>query len=219
MRISAIARRAALALLLAAPAIASAHPGHPQPDGISQSFIEGLMHPLTGLDHLCAMVVLGIWSAMTARRMWLAPLAFALAMLGGALLGRAGLPLPAVEPMIAVSLLALGLLTATRTQLSGTAGIVMAALFALFHGHAHGTELSESSVAHAYVGGFMLMTVALHCLGIAGGLTLRKSGREAAAAPGSAWSGTPGVPGAFRNWLARALGGSVALYGLTLLAF
>lgn len=195
--LAAFARRTALVLLLAAPAAAFAHPGHPHLDGAAQSFAAGLMHPLTGLDHLCAMTVLGIWSAMTARRVWLAPLAFALALLAGALLGLAGMPLPAVEPMIAVSLLALGLLTATQARLPESAGIAVAVLFALFHGHAHGAELPEEAVAAAYIGGFMLATVTLHCLGIAGGLALRRA----------------------HVWLARALGGGVALYGLALLAF
>jgi len=190
--------RIALPLLLAAPAVVLAHPGHPGAlaGEAGASFYAGLLHPLTGLDHLCAMIVLGVWSAMTTRRPWLAPLAFALTLLAGALLGLAGLPLPAVEPMIAVSLLALGLLTATQARLPEAAGAVVAGLFALFHGHAHGAELPGDAVAAAYIGGFMAATVALHCVGIAGGLALRR----------------------MHVWLARALGAGVALYGLALLA-
>jgi urease accessory protein len=164
---------------------------------ILSTFAAGLMHPLTGLDHLCAMAVLGFWSATATRRIWLAPLSFALALLAGALLGIAGAPLPAVEPMIALSLLALGLLTATQARLPESAGMAVAALFAVFHGHAHGAELPENASAAFYIAGFMLATAALHGSGIALGLGLRRA------------------PAA----LARALGGGVALYGLALLAF
>jgi urease accessory protein len=200
MRISMLARRAALPLLLAAPAAAFAHPGHIEyylGHDLTDSMLAGLQHPFTGLDHLCAMTVLGVWSAMTARRAWVAPFAFALALLMGALLGLAGMPLPGVEPMIAVSLLALGLLTATRARLPETAGAMVAALFALFHGHAHGAELPDGAVAWAYIGGFMAATVTLHGIGIGLGLALRKT----------------------HGWITRLLGGGVALYGVFLLAF
>jgi len=194
------ARRAAAALpLLLGMSAAYGHPGHDPvqaADSVSASLAAGLLHPPTGLDHLCAMVVLGVWSAMTARRVWLAPLAFALVLLAGALLGLAGLPLPAVEPMIAASLLVLGLLTAARLRLPEFAGAAVAALFALFHGHAHGGELPAGALALPYVAGFMIATVALHCAGIAGGLALRRA----------------------HAWAARALGTGVALYGAVLLA-
>ncbi|WP_459618271.1 HupE/UreJ family protein [Bordetella sp. 2513F-2] len=199
MRYSVFARRAAVATLLALPALALAHPGHDHvaaAGATGASLAAGFLHPLTGLDHLCAMVVLGVWSAMTARRVWLAPLTFALLLLAGALLGRAGLALPAVEPMIAVSLLVLGLLTAARARLPESAGAAVAGLFALFHGHAHGAELPGGAVAWAYIGGFMAATIALHCAGIAGGLGLRR----------------------MHAWAARVLGGGVALYGAVLLA-
>lgn len=190
-------RIALCTLALLAASVAHAHPGHGTlADGAWGSLAAGLLHPPTGLDHLCAMVILGVWSAMTARRIWLAPLAFALVLLAGALLGLAGLALPAVEPMIAASLLVQGLLTAARTRLPEAAGAVVAALFALFHGHAHGAELPATVAAGPYVAGFMLATVALHCAGIAGGLWLRRA----------------------RAWAARLLGGGVALYGLALLA-
>lgn len=200
MRFSTLARRAALPLLLAAPATAFAHPGHIEyylGNDVADSIQAGLEHPFTGLDHLCVMTALGIWSAMTTRRVWLAPLTFALVLLAGALLGLAGVPLPAVEPMIAASLLALGLLTATQARLPEAAGAAVAALFALFHGHAHGAELPEGAVAWAYIGGFMAATITLHCIGIGLGLMLRRA----------------------HVWIARTLGSGVALYGLFLLAF
>lgn len=199
MRLSTLARRATLPLLWAVPAAAFAHPGHIEyylGHDLADSLLAGLQHPFTGLDHLCAMTVLGVWSAMTARRVWLAPLAFALVLLAGALLGLAGLPLPGVEPMIAASLLALGLLTATRARLPEAAGVMVAALFALFHGHAHGAELPDGAVTWTYIGGFMAATVTLHCIGIGLGLALRKT----------------------QGWITQLLGGGVALYGLLLLA-
>ncbi|MFC4277830.1 HupE/UreJ family protein [Achromobacter aloeverae] len=198
MQRSHIARAAALLALFAAGA-ARAHPGHEhvaEAAGWAASATEGFLHPLTGADHLCAMIVLGVWSALTSRRAWLAPLAFASVLLLGALLGLARVPLPAVEPMIAVSLLVLGLLTATRARLPEVAGALVAGGFALFHGHAHGYELPETAIALPYIAGFMVATVALHAAGIAAGLALRSRGA----------------------WLARATGLGVAAYGVLLLA-
>ena len=134
-------------ILIAAYALstyAAAHPGH-EVDAHGISFMDGLLHPLTGLDHLAAMLAVGLWSALSAtsaRRIWLAPVAFAGMLLVGALLGLNGLALPAVEPMIAASLLVMGLLVATRAKLplAVTAGVV--GVFAVFHGIAHGTELA-----------------------------------------------------------------------------
>jgi len=198
MHRSRIARTAALLALLAAGA-AQAHPGHEhiaEAAGWATSAADGFMHPLTGADHLCAMIVLGVWSAMTSRRVWLAPLTFASVLLLGALLGLARVPLPAVEPMIAASLLVLGLLTATRARLPEIAGAAVAGVFALFHGHAHGYELPEAAIALPYIAGFMVATITLHCVGIAGGLALRRGGA----------------------WLPRAAGLGVAAYGVLLLA-
>lgn len=192
-------RRAALLALMAAPVAVMAHPGHEHAhelSGAAASFASGLLHPPTGLDHLFAMVVLGVWSAMTAKRVWLAPLSFAAVLLLGALLGLGGIALPAIEPMIAASLLVLGLMTAARARLPEMAGAAVAAVFALFHGAAHGGELPLGASAMPYVAGFMLATVALHCVGIAGGLALRNT----------------------QAWVARVLGGGVALYGAALLA-
>jgi len=110
-----------LALLAAAllPLAASAHTG--VDGGLHHGLVAGFMHPLTGADHLAAMVAVGVWSALSARRAWpdllWAPLAFAGMLLAGALVGLAGLQLPAGEPMIAASLLVLGLLVAARVHL------------------------------------------------------------------------------------------------------
>ena len=111
--------------LIAACAIATSASAHIGTDFSAHAeigFIDGLLHPLTGLDHLAAMLAVGFWSALSARRLWTAPLAFAAMLLAGALLGLAGMALPAVEPMIAASLLVLGLLVALRTQHACRAG-------------------------------------------------------------------------------------------------
>ncbi|ANN67823.1 HupE/UreJ family protein [Bordetella bronchialis] len=198
MNRSRIAAIAAWSTLLVAGA-AGAHPLREhiaEAAGMASSAVAGLLHPLTGLDHLCAMIAVGMWSAMTARRVWLAPLSFAAVLLLGALVGLARVPMPAVEPMIAASLLVLGLLVAARARLPEWAGAAIAALFAFFHGHAHGHELPEAASAGAYIAGFMAATVGLHCAGIAAGVALRQA----------------------HAWLPRIAGLGVALYGAVLLA-
>ena len=188
------ARLVALAAC-AAPLLAAAHvSGAPHDHGTS-AFAAGFAHPFTGLDHLAAMVALGVWSAMTTRRVWLAPVAFAGALLLGALLGLAGLALPAVEPMIAASLLVLGLLVATGRQLPAAAGAALAAGFALFHGAAHGTELAGPGAAAA-LAGMVLATALLHGAGIGLGLALKHTNR----------------------WLPRVAGAAVVVLGASLLA-
>ena len=165
-------------ILIAAYALstyAAAHPGH-EVDAHSISFMDGLLHPLTGLDHLAAMLAVGLWSALSAtsaRRIWLAPVAFAGMLLVGALLGLNGLALPAVEPMIAASLLVMGLLVATRAKLplAVTAGVV--GVFAVFHGIAHGTELAGGGNGFAPLLGMLVATIALHLAGVGLGLALR----------------------------------------------
>ena len=165
-------------ILIAAYALSTytaAHPGH-EVDAHSISFMDGLLHPLTGLDHLAAMLAVGLWSALSAtsaRRIWLAPVAFAAMLLVGALLGLNGVELPAVEPMIAASLLVMGLLVATRAQLplAVTAGVV--GVFAVFHGIAHGTELAGGGNGFAPLLGMLVATIALHLTGVGLGLALR----------------------------------------------
>ena len=189
-------RQLAAGLLLALPAFAMAHTGGDagQHHDAAGALAAGFAHPFTGLDHLAAMVALGIWSAMTTRRAWIAPLAFAGTLLVGALLGLAGATLPAVEPMIAASLLVLGLLLATNARLPAAAGAALAAVFALFHGLAHGAELAGPTAAFALIG-MVAATALLHGAGIGIGLLLRS--RAA--------------------WLPRVAGAAVALFGIALL--
>jgi urease accessory protein len=179
------------------PTLASAHLGVDagmHHEGIS-AVAMGFAHPFTGIDHLMAMIGLGLWSATSARRVWAAPLAFAAMLVVGALLGRSGVALPAVEPMIAASLLVIGLLAATRAQLPTAAGVAIAAVFALFHGAAHGQEFGGAAGAEV-LGGMVAATMLLHAAGIVLGRALQ----------------------ARATWLPRAAGAIVAACGLGLLA-
>ncbi|RZI91747.1 MAG: HupE/UreJ family protein [Variovorax sp.] len=165
----------ALALLSLLPLAASAHTGADA--GLHHGLAAGFMHPLTGVDHLAAMVAVGLWSALTARRAWpdllWAPLAFAGMLLVGALMGLAGIRLPAVEPMIAASLLVLGLFVVTRAQMPALAAAIVVGGFAIFHGLAHGNELAGNASAAATLAGMVGATVLLHAAGIAIGWALR----------------------------------------------
>jgi urease accessory protein len=189
-----------LALLAAAllPLAASAHTG--VDGGLHHGLVAGFMHPLTGADHLAAMVAVGVWSALSARRAWpdllWAPLAFAGMLLAGALVGLAGLQLPAVEPMIAASLLVLGLLVAARVHLPAGVAMAVVGLFAVFHGVAHGHELAGEHDAALTLAGMVGATVLLHAAGIALGWALRHA----------------------NAWLPRIAGAAVVGLGATLLA-
>ncbi|MFT6591578.1 MAG: urease accessory protein [Rhodoferax sp.] len=181
------------ALLLTAAFIAStgasAHVGAEARAHID--FIAGLLHPLGGMDHLAAMLAVGFWGALSTRRLWTLPLAFVGLLLVGALMGMTGLALPAVEPMIAASLLVLGLLVALRAQLPTLLGVTLVGVFAVFHGVAHGAELGGAGQVMAPLAGMLIATVALHLTGLGLGLALRS-----------------------RNvWWPRLAGGIVALLG------
>ncbi len=201
MTVTVRSRLAAGAVLSLATLPAFAHPGHDAAT-VGASLWAGLQHPFTGADHLLAMAAVGVWSALSARSAadtLRLPLAFVTLMLVGAALGLAGIALPAVEPMIATSLLVTGVMVALRAKLPARAGMAIVGGFALFHGYAHGAELPVTAGAMpavlAYVGGFAVATMALHVAGIAGGMLLR---RRAA-------------------WIARVAGAGVALYGASLL--
>lgn len=173
--------RAAVLLL---PAVALAHTGDGAPHG-HNAFLSGLLHPLTGTDHLAAMLALGVWSVLAVRPVWLAPAAFVLMLGAGAVAGLAGLAVPAVEPMIAVSLLVIGLLVARRQQLPLALAATLAGLFAFFHGVAHGTELAASSPLPA-LGGMLTGTLLLHLAGMALGRHVLRRQRMLRAAAGGA---------------------------------
>ncbi|MER9653294.1 HupE/UreJ family protein [Mesorhizobium sp. M0152] len=156
-------------LLLAASVPAYAHVGI----GTASSFTAGFMHPLSGLDHMTAMIAVGLWAALKGGKAILAwPAAFVGVMLVGGALGMLHMPLPFVEPGILASVVALGLLVALAVDLPVSAGVAIIGLFALFHGHAHGTEVPENAGGLEYMAGFALATVLLHATGIAAGLSL-----------------------------------------------
>ena len=162
---------------------ASAHTG----DHAVTGFVSGLAHPFMGLDHLFAMIAVGLWAAQQGgRALWAVPAAFVGAMLVGGGLAASGLTLPHVETGIAASLLVLGLLIATRRQWAVTAGMALAAGFALFHGYAHGLEMPLAASPMLYALGFMLATVTLHGAGILG----RLAGRRAVALAGAGIAAT-----------------------------
>jgi urease accessory protein len=130
------------------------------------SFISGALHPIFGLDHVLAMVVVGVWALQIGTRaIWAVPLSFVGAMTAGFIAARAGLSLPFVEPIIVISTIILGLcvLLALRVPVAVSAALV--GFFGLFHGHAHGAELGEAT-PFAFGIGFVLVTAVLHASGI-----------------------------------------------------
>ena len=169
-------------LFLAAAMPAYAHVGV----GTTSSFTAGFMHPVSGLDHMTVMVAVGLWAALKGgRAIWAWPAAFVGVMLGGAALGMAHVPVPFVEPGILASVVALGLLVALAIDLPFAAGVAIIGLFALFHGHAHGTEVPENAGGLEYMAGFAVATVLLHAVGIAAGLSLGMRFRGLARAAGA----------------------------------
>jgi urease accessory protein len=153
---------AALLALGAGPAFA--HPGHIE----TSSFAAGIAHPLSGIDHIAVMIAVGLWAALKGgRALWVWPAAFVGVMLVGGALGMAQVALPFVEPGILASVVVLGLLVTLAVDLPVTTGAVIVAAFALFHGHAHGSEIAENFSGVEYMAGFALATATLHLVGIA----------------------------------------------------
>lgn len=148
-------------LLLLSPALALAHPGHDHAGVMS-----GIAHPIFGLDHLLAMVAVGLWAAQqTGKARWALPLTFVATMLLGGLAGFAGIEMPLMETGIAGSVFALGLLVALAVRPPLPMAALLTALFAASHGVAHGLELPELSSPWGYAVGFVAATAALHALG------------------------------------------------------
>lgn len=138
------------------------------------SWSAGLMHPLLGVDHLLAMLAVGLWAAQQGgNRLWQLPLAFLSMMMFGAFVGQSGVTLPYIEAGIASSLLVLGLMLTFAIRLSILPSLLMVGFFALFHGYAHGAEMPQTLAVIEYALGFLLATAALHGLGIVSGLLVR----------------------------------------------
>jgi urease accessory protein len=183
---------AALTLI---PAAAFAHTGA----GEAHGFVSGFAHPLGGLDHILAMVTVGIFAwQLGGRALWLVPGSFVLVMAIGAALGMAGGALPFVEFGIAASVIVLGGIVAFACNAPIVIAMGVVALFAIFHGHAHGSEMPIDAAGGTYAAGFMLATTLLHAAGLALGCAIGRT--------------TDGRAGY------RLGGGLVALAGLAILA-
>jgi urease accessory protein len=179
--------------LVALPTAAFAHVG----DHSHMSLAEGLAHPFTGIDHMLAMVAVGLWaSQIGGRALWLLPLTFPVVMAAGAAMGFAGVALPLVEAGIAISVLVLGGVIAFALRPSLAISVPLIAAFALLHGYAHGIELPASVSALTYAVGFIAATFTLHLIGIGLGLVANR------------------MPVRFA---ARTAGGAIACIGLLML--
>jgi urease accessory protein len=161
-----------LGLITLLPIVAQAHPGH----GPANSFASGLNHPFHGLDHILAMVAVGLWAVqLGGRSLWAVPVTFVSLMTVGGALGMMGVHVPMVETGIMVSVLVMGLLITTAARLPLAASMGLVGLFAIFHGFAHGTEIPLAASGFSYGFGFVLATAMLHACGIALGMFARKS--------------------------------------------
>jgi urease accessory protein len=159
-----------LLILLTLSAAAAAH----STAGVAGGLVSGLLHPLMGPDHVVAMVAVGLWGAfLGAPAIWLLPVVFPLVMALGGVLGLAGIPVPGVEIGIALSAIVMGAMVIFAARPPLWIAAVIVAGFAIFHGHAHGTELPEASNPLAYSLGFVISTGLLHLAGIAFGLLTR----------------------------------------------
>ena len=175
----------------ALPAVAMAHTGHE-----TSGLMAGIAHPFTGLDHLLAMVAVGLWAAqMGGKATWQLPLAFIGTMMLGGLLAMNGVTVPFVEAGIVASVIASGVLVAAAARFNATVCVALTAAMAIFHGVAHGAEMPLSAHPLAYVAGFLGATLVLHLAGIAA----IKAGKGAMAATA-----------------ARVAGGTIAFGGLVL---
>jgi urease accessory protein len=190
---NALRRLAIVSLVLTLPATVHAH----SETGTIGGFVSGFVHPLTGWDHIIAMVAVGIWGAFLAgRAMWLLPVIFPVVMAFGGAMGVLKIPLPHTETCIALSGVGLGLMVACAARpplwLAGT----LVGFFAIFHGHAHGAEMPVSANAMMYAVGFVIATGLLHLSGIAIGLLVK-------------WP--------WGRVLVRTVGGAIACAGLAFL--
>ncbi len=186
----------ALALCLAASA-ASAHSGSHFAIASTEAagLLQGFLHPFTGVDHLLALLTVGVWSAWSGHRSWVVPLAFVNCMLLGALMGMSGLAPSGLEPLLAGSLVVLGVLLAVRQAVATSGAGLMLAGFGLLHGVAHGLEFGPQATLDLPLG-MLASSLVLMAAGVLAGGALRQANRV--------WQ--------------RLGGGSVALLGGVLLA-
>jgi urease accessory protein len=173
-RISYVSAFAAVVLVLGS-GTAQAQPGLPYH---THGFVNGLAHPLSGWDHVCAMVAVGLWAAqLGGRQRWVIPSVFVAVMALGGGLGMAGLSVPFIEPGIAASVLILGILIAAAVRFPLAVVVPLVGLFALYHGVAHGQETPVTASGLVYAAGFVIATAFLHLGGLGAGTTMQKTSR------------------------------------------
>lgn len=194
MKVKSAICTSALALV---PAVAFAHTGA----GDTGGFIHGFGHPVSGLDHILAMVMVGLFAwQLGGRALWLVPATFVLVMTMGGALGVAGIEVPFVEVGIALSIVVFGATVALGIQAPTMIAMGIVGLFAVFHGHAHGAEMPETAAGFAYAAGFMSATAILHGAGIGIGFLIGRVGEQ------------------HRSSVVRAVGGVAAVTGVGILA-
>jgi urease accessory protein len=153
------------------PTLAQAH----HLPGESSGFASGFTHPVHGLDHILAMVAVGLWAMqLGGRAIWMVPASFVSLMALGGALGMMGVQVPMVEAGIIASVLVLGVLIATAAKMPLVASMAVVGLFAMFHGFAHGMELPKAASGVSFGSGFVLATIALHACGLGLGLLAQK---------------------------------------------
>ena len=181
-------QRLAIAVTTAMLVAAASSPAVAHTGSGSGGFVGGFLHPVFGPDHVVAMVAVGLWGAfLGAPAIWLLPVVFPLVMAGGGVMGILGVPLPGVEIGIAISAIVLGLMVALAARPPLWVAAVIVGAFAIFHGHAHGSELPPGSDAVAFSVGFVVATGLLHLTGITFGLLARwPAGRLTVRAAGGA---------------------------------
>jgi urease accessory protein len=186
------------AALVLVPSLALAHPGLP---GHTHDLASGFVHPLGGLDHVLAMVAVGLLAAqLGGRALWLVPASFVAAMAAAGVAGMSGVGLPMSELGIAASIVVLGGAIALRLTMPVAAAMALVGFFALFHGYAHGLETPETASGLLYGLGFVAATALLHGLGIATGLAVGR------------------LDGAIGRKLVRIAGSIAAMIGVVMLA-
>ena len=161
------------ALIVFMPVVASAHVGV----GETHSFIHGFSHPLVGIDHILAMVAVGLFAAeLGGRALWLVPLTFITVMAVAGIAGMAGVRLPFVEIGIGMSVVVFGLAVAFQFSPPTLVAMTLVGFLAIFHGHAHGVEMPDSASGLHYGVGFVCATALLHSTGVGFGLAIGKTG-------------------------------------------
>jgi urease accessory protein len=178
------------------PSLALAHVGVGETSGVAQGF----MHPVSGFDHILGMVAVGLFAAhLGGRALCLVPLAFVAMMAAGGVLGMTGIGLPYVEIAIGLSIVVLGITLATRVNPPVAIAMALVGLFAIFHGHAHGAEMPETTSGLAYGVGFILTTALLHAIGIGVGILIGNAGQR------------------YSRTISQIAGGAMALAGVAML--